>query len=272
MKGHSGKVFVKDGAVADIVQEALEGFAHGRFATQSEVQRFLIEQEPFPKDKSGSVHFQRVTNMLNKVIYAVYLTISKWDIHMQPAKHEPLISLETYQKIQDRLHVKSYAPARKNISDDFPLRGFIACGCCGKTMTSCWSKSRNRSKHAYYMCANTQGCAEYRKSFRRALVNDQFEELLQSIAPTQELFQMAYHMFQDIWDDRRSRRQDSKVSLERELRAIEVKVAQFLEQIVETNMPQIRSAYEKKIGDLETKKLVVQEKMSKCGTVLPDFL
>ena len=271
VKGHSGKVLVKDGVVADIVQEALEGFAHGRFATQSEVQRYLIEQEQFPKDKSGSVHFQRVTNMLNKVIYAGYLTIPKWGIHMQPAQHEPLISLETYQKIQERLQEKSYAPARKDISDDFPLRGFVTCGSCGKPMTSCWSKSRNGTKHPYYMCFSNKQCPDYRKSIRRTLIDDGFEELLHTLVPTQELFQVAHHMFKDIWDHRREQHLGSQKSLEKELRSIEVKVDQFLDQIVETNMPQIRSAYEKKISDLETKKLVVQEKMSKCGTMLPDF-
>jgi len=82
VKGHSGRVLIKNGALADVVQEALEGFAYGRFATQTEVQRFLINSPEFPRDPSGSVHFQRVSNMLNKIIYAGYITIPRWDIHM----------------------------------------------------------------------------------------------------------------------------------------------------------------------------------------------
>ena len=41
VSGHSGKVLVRNEPIASIVQEALEGFASGRFQTQGEVKRFL---------------------------------------------------------------------------------------------------------------------------------------------------------------------------------------------------------------------------------------
>ena len=250
-------------------KEALEGFAHGRFETQSEIQRFLQNEEAFPKDKSGQVRFQRVTNMLKKVIYAGYITVPKWGITFQDGKHEPLISLETYQMIQDRLNAKARAPVRKDISNDFPLRGFVACGTCGKPMTACWSRGRT-GRHAYYLCFG-KGCPEYRKSIRRADVEERFEEVLKSLTPTKELFTVAYLMFEELWNDRKGRQEYEVKSLEKELNGIDAKVDQFLDQIVETDMPKVRLAYERKISDLESKKLVLMEKISKCGTALPDF-
>ena len=47
--GH-GKLLVRNEPLATIIQEALEGFASGRFETQSEVKRFLESQPDFPKD------------------------------------------------------------------------------------------------------------------------------------------------------------------------------------------------------------------------------
>lgn len=46
--GH-GKMLVRDEPVASIVQEALEGYASGRFQTQSEVKRFLETHPAYPR-------------------------------------------------------------------------------------------------------------------------------------------------------------------------------------------------------------------------------
>ena len=47
--GH-GKLLVRDEPNASAIQEALEGYASGRFETQVEVKRFLERQPSFPKD------------------------------------------------------------------------------------------------------------------------------------------------------------------------------------------------------------------------------
>jgi len=41
---------VRDEPNASIVQEALEGYASGRFESQAEIKRFLESQPLFPKD------------------------------------------------------------------------------------------------------------------------------------------------------------------------------------------------------------------------------
>lgn len=89
--------------------------------------------------------------MLTRPVYAGYLTVPEWDLHLVPGKHTPLISFETYQRIQDRLSGRAKAPARKDLNVDFPLRGFINCT-CGKPLMGCWSTSRNEQRHAYYLC------------------------------------------------------------------------------------------------------------------------
>lgn len=89
--------------------------------------------------------------------------------------------LRDHQKIQDRLAGKAKAPQRKNLAADFPLRGFVACGDCGGSLTSCWSKGRI-SYHAYYLCHNRE-CESYGKSIRREKMEGEFDELLQGMQP-----------------------------------------------------------------------------------------
>jgi len=125
---HVGRVLVRDEPVGSVVQDALEGFASGRFDTQGEVKSFLEASIHFPKDKRGEVHPQHVYDLLERALYAGYIDLPKWGISLQPAKHEPLISFETWQTIQKPLKGESKAPARKDLNQDSPLRGFVTYG------------------------------------------------------------------------------------------------------------------------------------------------
>ncbi len=139
VSGH-GKLLVRDEPKASIIAEALEGYAAGRFETKAEVRRFLENQPQFPKDlPNGQIRDQRIADILTRAVYAGYVESPNWDVPLRQGHHEPLISFQTYQKIQERLKGNAKAPAKANIRDDFPLRGFVTCGDCGHLLTSCWS-------------------------------------------------------------------------------------------------------------------------------------
>lgn len=122
--GH-GKLLVRVEPAASIITEALEGYGAGRFQNQAEVKRFLEEYDIFQKNKHGEISQMRAYDVLTRPIYAGYISHAGWNLHLVPGKHEGLISLETYEKIQERLNGAAYAPARKDINADFPLRGFV---------------------------------------------------------------------------------------------------------------------------------------------------
>lgn len=142
------KLLVRDEPIASIIAEALEGYASGRFAKQAEVNRFLEAQPDYPKDPpDGTFRNQRTHDLLTQPLYAGYVEAPSWGVSLRQGHYEGLISLETFTRIQERLKSTAKAPARKDISQDFPLRGFVHCGDCDKPMTSCWSKSKTGDKH-----------------------------------------------------------------------------------------------------------------------------
>ncbi|MHA3976478.1 recombinase family protein [Halovulum sp. GXIMD14794] len=144
-----GKIMVRDEPIASILAEALEGFASGHLQSQAEVKRFLEGKPALPKDTPvGEIRWQRVQRILSHLTYTAYVEAPKWGVSARRGHHEPIISLETFERIQERVQGKAKAPARKDISEDFPLRGFVLCDDCGEPMTSCWSKGR--SKHYPY--------------------------------------------------------------------------------------------------------------------------
>jgi len=131
-----------------------------------------------------------VKEILTLVLYAGYLDKPDWGISLIKGHHEPLISFETYQKIQERLNGKPKVPVRKDINEDFPLRGFIACASCGHPMTACWSRGRG-GLYAYYLChgkSNGVKCSQYGKSIRREKIEGDFEALLKEMKPSKEMF------------------------------------------------------------------------------------
>jgi len=85
--------------------------------------RFWQGYSEFPKNGKGLVTNEEVNRILNRVVYAGYIQSDIMKISLRSAKHEGLITLETWQKIQDRMQVKAYTPARKNLDEEFPLRG-----------------------------------------------------------------------------------------------------------------------------------------------------
>ncbi len=264
-----GKVLVPDEPVASILKKAMEDYASGKLASQSEVARFLSSKAGFPKPPKGQVHTQTVHKFLGKSIYAGYIDVPKWNLYLQPGKHEPLISFETLQKIKKRMDAQAYIPARKDLDEDFPLRGFVSCGCCGQPLTAGWTKGRN-GRYPYYLCF-TKGCEDYRKSVRKHIIEGEFEALLQSLRPSQDLFFMVKDMIEDIWEDRVHNRNNETKSLETELKTIERKVEQFLNRIVETDTNALVATYENQVRKLEEKKIEITEKIQKCGRPLDTF-
>lgn len=217
-----GKILKRVEPVASIIQEGLEGYASGRFDLQVEVKRFFESFPEFPRDRNGIVRNQRVTEILTKPVYAGYVEAPSWDVSLRKGHHEGLISFATFQRIQERLRGNAKVPARKNIIEDFPLRGFIVCGHCNTPLTACWSKGRYQ-RYPYYLCPQ-KGCEAYRKSVRKEQLEGEFEALLKSLQPTAELFSIAEKMFRVWWEHCASSGVARAKSLQSEARKIEEQV------------------------------------------------
>lgn len=259
-KPGEGRVLVRDEPLASIIQEALEGYASGLFQSQAEVKRFLESQPAFPKDGRGLVRNQLVNDILTKPLYAGFVEApADWDLPMRKGRHEGLISFETFERIQHRLKGGSYAPARADLNEDFPLRGTVACGCCGKPLTACWATSKTGKKHAYYYCV-AKGCERRSKVIRRDVIEGQFVSLLSSLTPAPRLFDLAYAMFKDAWAQRMAQARGIAQAHKKELVKVENQISVLLDRVLEAASSSVVAAYEKRIVQLERQKLLLAEK------------
>lgn len=263
VKGGGKELFI-DEPVASVVKEALEGYASGRFASQTEVRRFLQASPHFPKDlHNGKIRPQTIPRLLSKVMYAGYVEAPKWGISRRIGKHKGLISYATYQKIQERMNKGVYAPTRKDIKPDFPLRGAVACACCGTPLTAGWSKGKYK-KYPYYNCRN-KACEKYGKSIPKAKIEGEFETLLTALMPIPALQKAAEEMFKNVWQQLTEQTESIGNVFVKKATETEKQIDSLVERMIEVTNQRMLSAMERKLAALEDERLGYLEKSRNNG-------
>jgi site-specific DNA recombinase len=258
-----GKILVKQEPHASTVKEIYEGFASGRFGSIIEVLRYLKNHPTWPSRLKASITSESVKDLLTRPHYAGVVHYPKWGLNYVKGKHEPIVSFETFQAVQDKLKARAQAPARTNISEQFSLRGFVDCGCCGKPMSSCLSKGRY-DYYPYYLC-HTKGCEAYGKSVRKEVIEGEFEALLQTLRPTKGLFDLASEIFKDVWNARVKQAKSHIQHFEGELKKLEQKADVFLERVIQADTAFMIKTYEDKLQNIEAEKVLVREKIASHG-------
>lgn len=260
VRGH-GKLLTPDEPQASIVREALEGFAIGRFQTQAEVKRFLETKPDFIYNVQGKVRDQRVAHILRQPLYPGYICSEIYGLNWLKGQHVPLISMETFDKVQSRLKSTGYAPARIDMGEDFALRNFATCGDCNAPLRSSWSKGKYK-RYPYYAC-HAKGCDSYGKSIPRDKIEGAFAEVVKTLEPSPRLIVLTKAMFKQVWDARLAQAKDAKLSVKRQIVDVEKQIETLLGRIMHATNDAVISAYEKKLTELEKNKAGLTEKMSK---------
>ncbi len=126
--------------------------------------------------------------------------------------HEPIISEELYNKVQDVLSGKKRVKYLYGLKDEFPLRGFITCPTCGRNLTASGSRGGSGIKHYYYHCV--KGCRERHKING---IHDSFSDRLNEIVfetGTEELYN---RIIKDVFGNKSAGKSASKTQIQTEI-------------------------------------------------------
>jgi len=131
------RIVVKDPKTANIIKNWLEKYAEGILQTLSELQKYYFKKWLKIKWINSNWRVSSTSNIhwiATNILYTGNLEVKKWDIPVIKAKHEALISMKTYNRIQKRLVWMSQIERkiessinRPDISDTFPLRWHLYC-------------------------------------------------------------------------------------------------------------------------------------------------
>jgi site-specific DNA recombinase len=251
--GH-GRILVPDHPTATMVRQALEWFAVGRFQTPADVRHFLQEKGLKRRGGIGTVYPDQVLRILTCILYTGFLEFPAWGIPLAKAQHEPLISLDTFERIQERLAKKTaLRHDRKDMACDFPLRGFVLCSECRKPYTAGWSRGHG-GRYPYYRC-NQKGCPMRSKGVRKTLLEVRFDDLLRSVQPQPEVLELVRRAMLGIWNERIQDFQGLIERQQREVEDIDKAIQKYCDKVLATDSALMTKTYEEKIEELNTRKL-----------------
>ena len=238
---------------ATYLQTALEGFASGKFQTQTDVYNFLASCEiigPYGKPINVTMNF--VKNLLTNEKYTGWFSYPQWDIPYQQWYVEPIICVDTFKQIQDKLHGKrGIKPHKYNVEDErFPLRRFVRCAVCGQKMTASRPKGKSGKRFEYYHCHNKQ-CPMCGKGVKSVEMHTDFEQILADITPAQEVINLLTHVTKRIYNEQNAATQKHMRDLESDI-AIKEQTKQdtFNTLIASGSNPEVRKMCEERISAL----------------------
>ena len=192
-----GKVGQPNKVGLEIIKPALEGFASGNLARKIDVARYLVQRGVW-KGRIPDHCADDVTHLLQDPYYCGDIEFKAWGVRRMKGHHEGLISRETFAQIQFRLQKDvAVAKPRKDMAEDFNLRGLITCGACGLHLTGAYSKGRHK-RYRYYHCQN-RACSLFHKSLRGEIVENDFKMALGRNALQPKIAVAATAIFEKVW-------------------------------------------------------------------------
>lgn len=160
---------------------------------------------------------------LRNKFYAGILT-DPWTGEEYTGQHEPVITIEEFQKIQliKLQNSRVFGLKYRNMNPDFPLRRFVRCSSCGGIFTGSWRTGGSGIKHDYYCCRN-KSCEHYTHGISRPFLESKFLELLSQYTPTIEFLTLFKAAIVDVWKTSHADFKKARIDYESQLKKLEEK-------------------------------------------------
>ena len=176
----------------DPVRGPLMAWAFDAYATGDWTLRGLLEEltnrglisVPGPKTPSQPLKISHFHRMLR---HPYYTGIVRYAGVMYPGRHEPLVSVDTWNAVQDMLDSKNLAGETQRAHPHY-LKGSIFCGGCGSRLIVNNAKGRHGGIFPYFVCVgrqkNPESCSQ--RALRIDVVEEQVALHYQFIRLTEE--------------------------------------------------------------------------------------
>ena len=169
--------FEIDPLTAPFVAETFQRYNDGQ--TMREIRDWLNEKG-IKNKRGGPMTFNVIQHMLSNRRYIGEL---KYRDVLIPDAIPPIVSVELFNDVQEKMLKNKKAPARRKAEDDYLLTTKLFCGHCGALMFGESGTSRTGEVHRYYKCATAKkhkGCKKktVRKQWLEDLVVNQTMQLV----------------------------------------------------------------------------------------------
>lgn len=264
-----GKIAIPNEPYAVIYKEGIEKYRDGILPTIDAFQLFVNEKYK----EHGIAHVMAhgtATNTLKEILYAGYIEYPKWGVARRKGQHNGFISIETYEIVQEKLQGRAKTWHRKDYNLDFPLRPHVLCDKCGIPMSGAFNTSRNGQRYPHYYCRG-KGCKYIWKSIGKEKFESQFEALLSSVKPVDELIDLTKDVLLAEWNNRIESNVLLKNNMQNELGKIQKEIDDFVERAGKAKDQTLIDIYEGKIKELAGRKREFEQKLKQNNYSDKDF-
>lgn len=155
---------VIDKEKAPLIQELFQEFSKGTYPLRDIAEHMY--QRGLTTKAGKKIHIQKIADILDNPIY---YGLMNWQGESVIGKHEPIISKELFDKVQDIRHNKSRPRLQKHF---FQFRGLFTCSECGCSITP----EKQKNFH-YYHCTDGKKLKCKQKS-----INIREEDLIKELS------------------------------------------------------------------------------------------
>ena len=182
----SERKFHIDPLASPFVLESFRKYRNG--LTMKEIRDWLNENG-IKNPVGGAFTYNSVEHMLKNRRYIGEL---KFRDVVVPDAIPPIVPLELFDDVQEKIAKNKKAPARRKAEDDYLLTTKLHCGYCGALMFGESGTSRTGEVHRYYKCATAKkkkGCKKktVRKQWLEDLVVNQTMQLVRNDAAMESI-------------------------------------------------------------------------------------
>ena len=240
-----GKLSIPQKGSAEVLRNALEGFANGVFVRKIDACEYLV-REGFWKTQRPEKYIEKFSRILSDPFYAGFIEYPVWEVTRRKGKHEGIISQDIFEANQKRLKRGDVVKRiRRDVSSDFPMRGLVVCDRCGVSFTAAWSRGRAK-KYGYYSC-HKRGCSVYGKSIAKKEIEDGFGELLKRHTLKPKVERVLGLVFDQVWKEEISDLQKARTSMNELRKDLKVKEAHLTEKVLSARSQDLQEAYERQL-------------------------
>jgi site-specific DNA recombinase len=213
-----GKSLMHDPKRAPLVRRAFEDYATGQYTKEQLLKH--ARTWGLTNRRGKPLTSQAIGVLLRNQLYAGIVDVPEYGVRGKRGDFEPLISEDLFYQVQAVLSGRTLSTApRQQAHPDFPLRGFVRCGSCGRGLTGSWSKGRSEY-YAYYHCR--PGCRAV--NVTKAQLEGQFAEELALLQPTPGYMRLLKESVLQIWKARKAAVHEEIATTERAAKAIQDKL------------------------------------------------
>ncbi|MEY4125935.1 MAG: hypothetical protein RL737_124 [Bacteroidota bacterium] len=226
-KDEFGKtLMIPDKNIAPLMTELFQDFASGNYSQQEILKMYKYKELNLKKSALSRIFCQ--------IAYAGKIRVPKFKNEPEivvDGLHEPLISIELFNKVQNILdNRKNLKHKPKKIDKNLPLRGYLKCKKCGGNLTGSASTSRTGAKHYYYHCNTLKGCDE---RFNIKDAHSAFCNLLSQIEPSQEVCDLFELVLEDHYNSKEESKYNQILKVQLEKKEIEKKESILMDKLIE---------------------------------------